>query len=91
VHFYANYVSMRYVREKLVFRLRTTPSEAVLEELHKRYAKLLVSGKFEVRKALSAESDEPELADLPRLVFQFNRRDHGLLRQMINYLNVKLA
>ena len=31
--------------------------------------------------------DEPELADLPRLILHFNRRDYGRLRQLIDCLN----
>jgi hypothetical protein len=33
------------------------------------------------------ERDEPALANLPRLVFRFNRRDHGRLRILIDLLN----
>jgi hypothetical protein len=33
------------------------------------------------------EKDEPALADLSRLVFTFNRRDHGRLRMLIDFLN----
>ena len=38
-------------------------------------------------EALPVERDEPALAHLPRLVFTFNRRDHGKLRMLIDYLN----
>ena len=37
--------------------------------------------------ALLEEQDEPDLAELPRLVFHFDRRSHGRLRQLINRLN----
>jgi hypothetical protein len=33
------------------------------------------------------ERDEPALAHLARLVFVFNRRDHGRLRMLIDFLN----
>jgi hypothetical protein len=36
---------------------------------------------------LPIEKDEPSLSHMPRLVFPFNRRDHGGLRMLINYLN----
>jgi hypothetical protein len=36
---------------------------------------------------LPVEQDETALAHLPRLVFSFNRRDHGRLRMLINFLN----
>ena len=44
-------------------------------------------GKLRVTDALQAEADEPSLSLLPRLVFNFNRRDHGRLRILIDYLN----
>ncbi len=44
-------------------------------------------GGFRLSDALPVERDEPALADLPRLVFNFNKRDHGRLRMLIDYLN----
>ena len=44
-------------------------------------------GAFRTSGPLPVEKDEPALNDLHRLVFVFNRRDHGRLRQLINYLN----
>jgi len=37
--------------------------------------------------ALPVEQDEEAIAHLPRLVFTFNRRDHGRLRMLIDHLN----
>jgi hypothetical protein len=42
---------------------------------------------FRTGGALPVESDEPTLSALPRLIFAFNRRDHGKLRMLIDYLN----
>ena len=36
---------------------------------------------------LPEERDEPLLASLPRLIFHFNRRNYGRLRQLIDCLN----
>jgi hypothetical protein len=36
---------------------------------------------------LPDESSEPELAELPRLVMHFNRRNLGRLRQLIDSVN----
>ena len=33
------------------------------------------------------EADEPELAELPRLMLHFNRRSLGRLRQLVDALN----
>jgi len=85
--FFRVYHSMRYVRDRLVLRLFESPSEELLEAINGRFGGILEKGRFELRDALSAEKDEPDLAELPRLVFRFNRRDHGPLRQLIDCLN----
>jgi hypothetical protein len=36
---------------------------------------------------LPEEADEPEIADLPRLVLNFNRKDFGKLRKLIDAIN----
>ena len=87
LRFYRNFHSMRYVKEGLVLRLRTPPSAEMLEHLNVSYKDLLVEGAFRLGNALPSERDEPELVHLPRLVFRFNRRNHGRLRQMIDALN----
>ncbi|MCA9246236.1 MAG: TIGR00730 family Rossman fold protein [Planctomycetales bacterium] len=85
--FYHVFDSMRYVRDRLVFRLRHAPSPAQLEQINDRFKGILVSGQFTASSPLPAESDQPELEHLPRLVFHFNRRDHGRLRLLVDYLN----
>ncbi len=88
--FFRVYHSMRYVREKLVLRLNTPPNEGALQRIHDEFSDILLKGGFLVRGPLSEERDEPDLADLPRLVFHFNRRDQGRLRQLIDWLNENL-
>jgi len=85
--FFRVYHSMRYVRRQLVFRLLKPLSELLLYDINKCLADILVEGRFEQTDALQDELDEPDLADLPRLVFNFNRRNHGRLRQLIDCLN----
>ena len=87
VHFYSNYHSLRYVRDDLVMRLKRRPTEAQLAELESLFSDIKTKGTFRATEALAAEADEPSLAELPRLVFSFNRRDHGRLRIMIDHLN----
>jgi hypothetical protein len=86
LQFFKNFQSMRYVRNKLVFRLRDAPSEAFLDAINTEYADILTSGDFAVSGPLSGE-DEPGLTELPRLVFRFNRRSLGRLRQLVDALN----
>jgi len=85
--FFRVYQGMRYVRRKLVLRLSQAPSAACLDEINRTFADLLVSGRFAVGGPLPEEKDEPKLAELPRLIFQFNRRDFGRLRLLIDRLN----
>ena len=85
--FFRVYHSMRYVKNRLVMRLLTRPSDELLEEINVRFADILSEGRFTLSEPLSGEKDEPEIAALPRLVFRFNRRDLGRLRQLIDALN----
>ena len=62
--------------------------DAKLAEVNRRFAEILVQGEFEQTEALSDEKDEPDLAELPRLVFAFNRRSLGTLRRLIDFLNL---
>jgi hypothetical protein len=78
---------MRYVRNKLVVRLQQEISPELLADLNTHFADILSEGEFEQRGALDEERDEPDLADLPRLVFRFNRRSLARFRQMIDVLN----
>ena len=86
--FYRVYHSMRYVGDQLVLRVTNTFTPVMLKETKQRFSDILAEGTFEVSGPLEAEADEPDLADLPRLVFTFNRRSHGRLRQLIDYINV---
>ena len=51
------------------------------------FADILARGSFVASAALPEEKDEPDLAHLPRLVFQFNRYALGRLRMLIDAIN----
>jgi hypothetical protein len=48
---------------------------------------VLASGKFVQSAALPEESSEPDIAHLPRLVFQPRGRNFGRLRSVIDAVN----
>ncbi|HWB10960.1 MAG TPA: LOG family protein [Pirellulales bacterium] len=85
--FYRVYHSMRYVRNKLVLRLQSAPSEQLLAAIHAEFGDIVHDGRFVVGGPLPEEQDEPALAQLPRLVMRFNRRNLGRLRKLIDCLN----
>jgi uncharacterized protein (TIGR00730 family) len=87
LNFYRVYHSMRYVKDRLVFRLKEKLSDEKLASIQDKYSDILVDGTFEQRSALAEESGEPDLADMPRLVFHFNRRALGRLRMLIDCVN----
>jgi uncharacterized protein (TIGR00730 family) len=87
LHFYRVYHSMRYVRTNLVFRLQQPLDEALLEEINDRFHDILAEGRFTQGGPLSEEHDESDLAAMPRLIFHFDRRSFGRLRQLIDYIN----
>lgn len=85
--FYKVYHSMRYVQDRLVFRLKEKLSDEHLDRIQSRFGDILVDGKFDQREALTEEGGEPDLAHMPRLVFHFNRRALGRLRMLIDCIN----
>ncbi|MCS7034311.1 MAG: LOG family protein [Phycisphaerae bacterium] len=89
VGFYRNYHSVRYFRDDVILRLNRAPDAAQLDRIRREFSDLLLPGgsDFRVSGALPVEADETPLAHLPRLVFGFNKRDHGRMRLLINYLN----
>jgi hypothetical protein len=85
--FYRVYHSMRHVKNRLVLRLKESLHPSLLEDVNRHFQDILSEGSFEQHAALKEEKDEPALAALPRLVFRFNRRSLGRLRQLIDCLN----
>jgi hypothetical protein len=78
---------MRYVNDLLVLRITSALSLERIEQLNDEFADIQVSGRLEQRGALPEEASEPELAELPRLVMHFNRRNLGRLRKLIDAVN----
>jgi hypothetical protein len=87
LRFYRRYHSIRFVGGQLAMRLKDSITVAQLEEVQEQFGDILTDGRFEIRGPLTEELDEPALRDLPRLVFNFDRRSAGRLRQLINHLN----
>jgi len=87
LRFYRVFHSYRYVGEQMVFRLHHPLPEGGLVEINSRFRDILLHGEFRQGQALCAERNEPELNDLPRLIFTPDRRNFGRMRQLIDYIN----
>jgi hypothetical protein len=85
--FYQVYHSSRYVDEEFVIRLKVAICDQDLDLLNREFGDLVASGKIvQTTTALAGELDD-SIANLPRLVFKFERRDFGRLYQMIGKIN----
>ena len=85
LNFYSNYHSSRFVRDRLLIRLREAPGEAQLDELNVRFGDIVTRGRIEVVEPAAPEKDEAP--GLPRIAFRFDRRSVGRLRQLIDQVN----
>lgn len=85
--FYSTYHSTRQVKDKLVVRLERDLSDESIANLNGSFDDLLLTGGIERSAALKEESNEPELAGKPRLVFSYNHKSMGRLTQFIKRIN----
>jgi len=86
--FYSRYHSMRYVNEKLVFRLTSQLSTENIRALKEKFRDILQpGGEIAPSGPLAQELDDADIVRLPRLVIDFNRQDFGRLNSLINAVN----
>ncbi len=86
--FYRIYHSSRWVGSTFVIRLNKSLTPENLSTLEEEFNEILEPGThLELTSALPEEQDQPDLLELPRLVFKFNRRNYGLLKAFLRRLN----
>lgn len=85
--FYSVYHSLRYVKDRLVLRITRPLTDANVAELSRAFGDLISWGSIHQGPPLPEESDEPLLAQLPRLVFRYNRKEYGRLSELIHTIN----
>ena len=85
--FYANYHSMRWVGDRLVFRICRRLSGKAIVDLNKNFTDIAREGDIVAGNALPEEKNEPEIWNLPRLILTPYRRDFGRFRQFIDAIN----
>jgi uncharacterized protein (TIGR00730 family) len=87
VTFYKNYHSVRWVGDQLAIRMMQRLPDAAVADLNKKFADMVRAGEIVQGSALPPEKNEPEIADLPRLILKPHRRDFGRFRQLIDAIN----
>jgi hypothetical protein len=86
--FYRRYHSLRYVNGKLVIRLMSQLSPAFVRGLKNEFHDILLPGGDIVPSAaLPPEAEDNDFVDLPRIVVDFDRRDFGRLKSLIDAIN----
>ncbi len=86
--FYRNFHSSRWLKGLFVLRMNHPLNEGALHSLHKEFTDLSQDGHFKQQPYCDTETDEPELCHLIRLAFAFNGRDHGRLRELVDFINL---
>ncbi|MCE9582651.1 MAG: LOG family protein [Planctomycetes bacterium] len=85
-NFYRVYNSSRYVKGKFVIRLNQPVSAETVARLKKDFVDIH-GGDLESTAPLPDEAHEERVVHLPRIAMNFNRRNQGRLRQLIDILN----
>jgi hypothetical protein len=71
-----------------VIRLTSPLSPDDIRKLTDQFRDIILpGGRIEAAEALEAEMDDTDVIHLPRLVIDFNRRDFGRLRGLIDSIN----
>jgi uncharacterized protein (TIGR00730 family) len=85
--FYRNFHSSRFVKDLFVIRLQHAPSDSALKAMNEDFADINTGPPIRRIEPTPEEREDNEHIELPRIAFNFNRRDYGRLRQLVDVLN----
>lgn len=85
--FYRNYNSSRWHNGQFIIRLNHALSTDAVTQIQQKFRDICPADDFVQHLQCSQSVDHGELAELPRLIFTFNGRDHGRLRELYNFIN----
>lgn len=86
--FYRNFHSYRWVGDRLVIRMKHAITEPAIGHLKEAFVDIIGKNPLEQTVALPDEQNEPEIADLPRLIFVPAKKNFGRFRCLIDAVNV---
>ncbi len=87
--FYRNFHSTRFVKELFVIRLQHAPTDTAIEAMNEDFADIIVGKSIHRVEASPEERADDDNVELPRIAFEFNRREYGRLRQLVDVLNAQ--
>jgi len=87
--FYRNFHSTRFVKELFVIRLQHAPTDTAIEAMNEDFADIIVGKPIHRVEASPEERADNDNVNLPRIAFEFNRREYGRLRQLVDVLNAQ--
>jgi hypothetical protein len=85
--FYRNFISYRWVDQRLVLRIRNALADRALDGIREAFEDIIGENPLEQTVALPEEQNEPDLAGMPRLVFVPVKKNFGRLRMLIDAVN----
>jgi uncharacterized protein (TIGR00730 family) len=91
VGFYSNYHSQRFVKGRLVLRMRHAPSPDELASLNREFADIVARGEIDVIGPTPEEITDDDHVDLDRIAFRFDRHGWARLRNLVDRLNGRAA
>jgi uncharacterized protein (TIGR00730 family) len=91
VGFYSNYHSQRFVKGRLVLRMRHAPAPDELASLNREFADIVARGEIDVIGPTPEEVADDDHVDLERIAFRFDRHGWARLRMLVDRLNGRAA
>ena len=85
--FYRVYHSLRFDEKWTIIRLSKEISDTTLQTLNRKFKDIIVDGVVERAQPSEHEILNAEFTQLPRIRFNFNRRNYGRLYALIHILN----
>ena len=87
--FYSNFHSTRWFGDSFVVRINHELNDQALATLATDFIDLCKTGGFTQEVYCPEKHNEPEFCHQSRLAFVFNGRDHGRLRELVDFINLK--
>jgi uncharacterized protein (TIGR00730 family) len=85
--FYRNFHSTRFVKDLFIIRLNHAPTETALEALNEDFADINLGTPIRRIEPTPEECADNDELGLQRIAFDFNRREYGRLRELVDVLN----